>query len=181
MDNNEGKTKNVRPQRHAARLAAVQAIYQLENVQGQLSEVLSEFLKYRLQNIDEETGRLVVDNELFTRIFKNSGERSADIDRLIEAQLKDSWRLERLDSVLRATLRAGVSELLLDERHAAIVINEYVNVAREFFSGHEPGFVNGVLDNVALALGAVDKNPSEIEDFTKQQDISDSWEDEGGA
>ena len=76
--------------------------------------------------------------------------RQTDIDPLVDAKLAGGWRLNRLDSILRATLRAGAFELL--ERRdipARVIISEYVDVAKEFFNGEEPKVVNGVLDKLA--------------------------------
>ena len=79
------------------------------------------------------------------------------IDPLIDQQLAHGWRLTRIDSILRAVLRAGVFELM--ERRdvpGRVVINEYINVAHSFFSEDEPKVVNGVLDNLARQLRAAE-------------------------
>ena len=87
---------------------------------------------------------------VFGKLLRGVLRRQTDIDPLVDAKLAGGWRLNRLDSILRATLRAGAFELL--ERRdipARVIISEYVDVAKEFFNGEEPKVVNGVLDKLA--------------------------------
>ena len=86
--------------------------------------------------------------------------RQRDIDPLIDEQLATGWRLVRVDAILRAVLRAGVAELLdRADVPARVVINEYINVARFFFSEDEPRVVNGVLDKIARNCRAGEFDP----------------------
>ena len=86
--------------------------------------------------------------------------RQRDIDPLIDDQLATGWRLVRVDSILRAILRAGVCELVdRPDVPVRVVINEYINVARFFFNEDEPRVVNGILDKVARKVRAAEFEP----------------------
>ena len=131
--------------RRAARLAAVQALYQMEMMGSGAEEVAQEFIEHRF-------GELPVppDQEFFSAILDGVPQHQIEIDRAIAGALSEKWKLERVDSILRATLRAGVFELVgRREVPARVVIDEYVAVAGAFFGGDEPGFVNAALDNIA--------------------------------
>ncbi len=142
--------------RTAARLAAVQALYQMDLAGTDLNDVIAEFMRERFDvqrgPDDEETdiASKKTDRLFFADILKGVLRRQREIDPLVDDQLATGWRLVRVDSILRAILRAGVAELL--ERAdvpARVVINEYINVAHFFFSEDEPRVVNGVLDKIA--------------------------------
>ncbi len=135
------------PSRTRARLAAVQALYQMDLTQCDLSEVLDEFLTHRFETIEIYAG---ADRNFFRDIASGVAHGQTQIDSEIAAHLAEGWRLSRLDSILRAILRSGVYELL-EKRDvpARAIINEYVEIAHDFFGGEEPGVVNGVLDRVA--------------------------------
>ena len=135
------------PSRTRARLAAVQALYQMDLTQCDLSEVLDEFLSHRFQTVEIYAG---ADRDFFCDIASGAAHRQAEIDPEIAAHLAEGWRLSRIDSILRAILRSGVYELL-DKRDvpARAIVNEYVEIAHDFFGGEEPAVVNGVLDRVA--------------------------------
>ncbi len=170
---------------HAARLAAVQALYQIELADRGADSVVKEFLDYRLHVNPDQGNELIVNRELFAEIVRETSDRLEDVDKLIVESLPSNWSIGRLDAVLRATMRAGCGEFLMDKGlAAAVIIDEYINVAREFFSAREPGFVNGVLDHVAHVLGLKMKDEPEakIRDFRKDYDTSElpNWEDEGG-
>ena len=139
--------------RSVARLGSVQALYQVELTEAGAAATIEEFVRYRL-GAEVEGGALApADSELFADIVGGAWERRADIDALIAGALDERWRLERLERVVRATLRAGAYELLArPDVPARVVISEYVNVAHAFFDGGEPGFVNGVLDRLAREL-----------------------------
>jgi N utilization substance protein B len=88
--------------------------------------------------------------------------RQRDIDPLVDQQLATGWRLVRVDSILRAILRAGVFELMeRPDVPARVIINEYINVAHAFFSEDEPRVVNGVLDRIAHKLRTAELNPGQ--------------------
>ena len=136
--------------RSVARLAAVQALYQME-VSGAGSEaVVREFVEHRF-DADMEGERLApADEAYFTDIVRGVVERQSEIDRAILKRLAEGWKLERIDATLRAILRAGGFELIgRPDAPTEVVINEYVEIAKSFFDGPEPGVANGVLDAMA--------------------------------
>ena len=144
--------------RSVARLAAVQALYQMA-VSGVGAEaVVREFHDHRFDR-DVDTGgdpaaegaRLAeADESFFADLVRGVVAGQGEIDKAIAKRLAEGWRLERIDATVRAILRAGAYELT----HRAdvpteVVIDEYVELAKSFFEGPEPGFVNGALDAVA--------------------------------
>jgi N utilization substance protein B len=131
--------------RHAARLGAVQALYQMEISGGGAEEVAQEFADYRFQDLPVSP-----DAEFFAAVVSGVPQHQTEIDRAIAASLSQNWKLERVDSILRAILRCGVFELVARrDVPARVVIDEYVAVAGAFFGADEPGFVNGALDTIA--------------------------------
>jgi N utilization substance protein B len=128
--------------RRAARLAAVQALYQLDMNEGVAAAVVSEFVKHRLEpNADQP---------LFSDVVGGVADRVEEIDGLIGGALVEGWTVERLEMVLRAILRAGTYELLArPDVPPKVAISEYVEIAHAFFGGKEPGLVNGVLHRLA--------------------------------
>lgn len=131
--------------RHAARLAAVQALYQMEMNGSGAEEVGQEFVEHRFAELP-----VVPDQEFFSAILNGVPPHQVEIDRAIAGALSQNWKLERVDSILRAILRCGVFELVARrDVPARVVIDEYVAVADAFFGGDEPGFVNAALDAIA--------------------------------
>ena len=131
--------------RHAARLGAVQALYQMEMSGGGADEVAQEFAEHRFAELP-----VMPDEEFFTAIVKGVPQHQVEIDRAIAGSLSEKWKLERVDSILRAILRCGVFELVARrDVPARVVIDEYVAVSGAFFGGDEPGFVNAALDTIA--------------------------------
>ena len=135
------------PSRTRARLAAVQALYQMDLTQRDLSQVLDEFISHRFNTVEIYEG---ADRSFFRDVASGVAHGQAKIDSEIAGHLAEGWRLSRIDSIMRAILRSGVYELL-EKRDvpARAILNEYVEIARDFFGGEEPGVVNGVLDRVA--------------------------------
>ncbi len=133
--------------RTRARLACVQALYQMDLTQRDLSAVLNEFISHRFDTVEIYAG---ADRSFFSDLASGVAHCQAEIDAEITAHLAEGWRLSRIDSILRAILRSGVYELLHErDVPARATINEYVEIAHDFFGGEEPGVVNGVLDRVA--------------------------------
>jgi N utilization substance protein B len=146
----------------AARLAAVQALYQMELTGADVSEVSEEFVRHRLDGEGEGEALVPADRALFTELLNVAVARQLDIDNLIEAALAEGWTLARLDSTLRALLRAASAELMAcSDTPARVVIDEYVDVAHAFYAGEEPSFVNGVLDSLARRLRPGELSPRE--------------------
>jgi N utilization substance protein B len=145
-------SREARPanQRGAARLAAVQALYQMELAGTDIADVVAEFEAFRLgKEIDGEQYRSA-DAGWFRDLVAGVVAEQRSIDPAIHAALARDWPLGRVDATLRAILRAGVYEL----RHrpdvpGRVVITEYVDVAKAFFGEDEPRIVNGVLDRLA--------------------------------
>jgi N utilization substance protein B len=137
-------------QRGAARLAAVQALYQMDIGGTGVLEVVAEYETHRLgQEIDGDT-YLKADPSWFRSIVSGVVRDQVNIDPLIRSALLEDWPLSRLDSTLRAILRAGTFEIL--ERKdvpIAVIVTEYVEIARAFFGDEEPRLVNAVLDRLA--------------------------------
>ncbi len=136
--------------RSAARLAAVQALYQMDMAQTGLNEVIAEFTEDRIPNAEVDALIGGADGVFFADILRGVVRRQRDIDPSIDKTLATGWRLVRVDSILRAILRAAMFELLeRSDVPARVVINEYINVAHAFFIEDEPRVVNGVLDKLA--------------------------------
>ena len=140
-------------QRGAARLAAVQALYQMDLGGATLPDVIAEFETNRLgKEVDGEQYR-DADAAFFRDIVSGVVGDQRALDPAIDAALTADWRLGRVDATLRAILRSGAFELA----HRAdvpgrVVISEYVDVAKAFFEGEVPAMVNGVLDTLARQL-----------------------------
>jgi N utilization substance protein B len=131
--------------RGAARLAAVQALYQMELAGTGAEEVAAEFADHRFVEFADAP-----DPDFFTSIVTGVPQHQIEIDKAIAACLSQSWTLARVDSILRAILRAAAFELVARrDVPAKVVIDEYVGIARDFFAGDEPGFVNAALDTMA--------------------------------
>jgi N utilization substance protein B len=143
--------------RSAARVAAVQALYQMDLAGTDLNDVIAEFIGLRFGDKAEEQALKDADQAYFADIVRGVVRRQREIDPLVDQQLAQGWRLTRIDSILRAVLRAGVLELLeRSDVPARVVISEYVNVAHAFLADDEPKVVNGVLDRLARRLRAAE-------------------------
>lgn len=156
----EAATRNRHPaggpdRRRQARLAAVQALYQVDMGKLTPRSVIFEFLEHRL---DEEIDGLRlgrIDRTLFGELVEKVPQRRGELDDMIAAVLGEEWSVERLETVLRIILECGAYEMA--ERQAVparAIINEYVEMARAFFNEREPSLVNGVLDKLAHTLRA---------------------------
>jgi len=161
--------------RSAARLAAVQALYQMDVAGTDLNDVLIEFqtnyfsgaeiggdkdaAPEPVSNVadsddeDAKSNSLQLDHGYFEDILKGILKSQTALDPLIDEHLRSGWRLNRIDSTLRAILRAGAYEL--QSRHelsVGLIIDEYLNIAHAFFEGDEPKVVNAVLDKLAKSI-----------------------------
>ena len=136
--------------RSAARLAAVQALYQQEMEGTPLAPLLHEFHLHRLGATIEDETYAEAEVDFFNDVVKGVDARREEIDALITANLAEGWAIERLDRPLRQILRAGAYELLARaDIPTGSIINEYLDVAHAFYDKKEKGFVNGVLDAIA--------------------------------
>jgi N utilization substance protein B len=151
----KGSGKSAALARSQARLAAVQALYQMDMAETDLAAVIEEFKAHRLGHELDNGTAAEVDPEHFVGVLRGVVRRQREIDPLIDQQLAQGWRLTRVDSIVRAILRAAVFELMeLTAVPARVVISEYIEVAHAFFEGDEPKVVNGVLDSLARKLRA---------------------------
>lgn len=145
---------------------AVQALYQMDIAQTDLSKILVEFTSVQLEETpaptDAANDNNPADNKLFENIARGVVVAQREIDPHIQNHLADGWRLSRIDSTLRAILRAGSYELLVREDiPLKVVISEYVDIAHAFFDGDEPKVVNAVLDRIGRqARGALSNTES---------------------
>jgi len=140
--------------RSAARLAAVQALYQQHMEKTPLNRLLDEFHQHRLGAEIEDVRFADAETAFFDDIVKGVDGRRDEIDLLLSEKLAQGWTLARLDKTMLQILRAGAYELLArQDVTKATAISEYVDVAKAFFDDREAKFVNGVLDAVAKAAG----------------------------
>jgi len=145
-------------ERSAARLVAVQALYEMDMVGADANQVLEEFLMNRWRKVvpsDSAQGAgdeplAEPDKEWLSELVHGVTKHRKELDSLIDPALQGDLTLERLESLIRVILRAGTYELRTKRNiPTAVVINEYLDVAHAFFEGNEPNLVNGVLDHVA--------------------------------
>jgi N utilization substance protein B len=130
-----------------ARLAAVQVLYQMELSGLTIEQAQSELAAGRVPASEDGPIEGGIDQEHFALIVSGAVDQQSAIDTLISRHLAPGWRLERIDAVSRAILRAGVVELwrCLDTP-LAVIANEFVEIARAFFDSAEPKFINATLD-----------------------------------
>ena len=155
--------------RGSARLSAVQALYQMDIGGVGLSEVVAEYENFRIGHEVDGAVYLEADVSWFRGIVGGVVKDQKSIDPIIHQALTNNWPLSRIDSTLRAILRAAVFELTKrSDVDARVVVTEYVEIAKAFFDSEEPKMVNGVLNVIARRL-----RPDEF-------DPQPSNEDEGG-
>ena len=158
MSRKRAKPRPVLQKRRAARLAAVQALYQAENGEQPIQAVISEFNAHRLDAIlatleEPRPQSPEVDREWFAIVAAGAFERRSELDEVLSSCLNKGWTLARCGYLLRACLRAGAFELLeRTDVPVKSVINEYVELAQLFLSADEAGFVNAVLDKASAQL-----------------------------
>ena len=139
-----------RQSRSVARLAAVQALYQMEASSIGVEHVIREFVEHRFDRDVDGVTLASADEGFFAELVRGVVAQQGRVDAAIVKRLAEGWRLERLDATVRAILRAGAYELAhRPDVPTEVAIDEYVEVAKSFFEGTEPGFVNGALDAVA--------------------------------
>jgi N utilization substance protein B len=141
--------------RSAARLAAVQALYQQEMEGTPVARLLKEFHDHRLGATIEDERYHDAERDFFDDLVSGVDARRLELDRLIAGRLAEGWSLERLDRPMRAILRAGAYEVIArPDVPVGSVISEYVDVAHAFYDKRESGFVNGLLDAIAKQVRA---------------------------
>ncbi|MEM6848692.1 MAG: transcription antitermination factor NusB [Pseudomonadota bacterium] len=150
VPNGKPRRSKAANKRAVARLAAVQALYQMDLTGQGARDIVKEFELFRLkQDLDGEILR-AIDMGWFDGIVSGVVTHQRAIDQAIDDALKAGWPLARIDVTLRAVLRAGVFELMQrPEVPVRVALSEYVEVAKAFFGGDEPRLANGVLDHIA--------------------------------
>jgi N utilization substance protein B len=136
--------------RSVARLAAVQALYQMETAGAGVETVIREFSDHRF-GADIEGVRLAqADEAFFAELVRGVVAEQSAVDGAVTRRLAPGWRLERIDATARAILRCGAFEVMRrPDVPAEVAIDEYVEIAKSFFDGAEPGFINAALDAIA--------------------------------
>lgn len=148
--------------RSAARLAAVQALYQVEVGDIRPEVAILDFINNRVDEDLDGISLAGLDKALFAELVRNVHGEREQLDDMLSAVLAEDWPVERLDSVLRLILRAGAYELASrPETPTRTAISEYVDLAHAFFGGKEPGMANGVLDRLARSLRLEDFEDTE--------------------
>ena len=143
-------TSKQRRARTVSRLAAVQALYQMELAGEGVDVIVKEFRDHRFDADIDGAPLAEADEDWFSDIVHGVVEDQRGIDEAVKARLASNWRLERLDATLRALLRCGAWELKSKpDVPREIVIDEYVELAKAFFDEAEAKFVNAALDGVA--------------------------------
>ena len=145
--------------RTAARVAAVQALFQIEQNDERADTVIQQFLVHRFgTTLDNETyndGYIPeADTRLFSSIVKQSVSQRGTILELLSETLPSTWPVSRLDPVLRALFQAAIGEALEKDLPSGVLINEYLDIAHGFFSGDEPQLGNGVVATFVTVLNA---------------------------
>ena len=148
------RTLSGRQPRSVARLAAVQALYQMETAGAGVDTVVREFSDHRFGADIEGAALAEADEAFFAEVVRGVVADQAAVDQAVARHLAKGWRLDRIDATLRAILRAGAYELTgRPDIPIEVVIDEYVEIAKSFFEGPEPGFVNAALDAIARDRG----------------------------
>lgn len=146
----EAERKLVAARRAGARLAAVQALYQMEQTEQSARSVVADFMEDRLGLNDEGEPVEEADPDIFRAIVDGVVAHQEEIDAAIMKRLAEGWKIERLDATSRAILRGAVYELIAETGlPSQIILDEYVSIAHAFFEGAEPKFINGLLDAVS--------------------------------
>ncbi len=177
MNTTAEKQRSRAGRRSAARLAAVQALYQYEDQvlagDDDIESVILEFLTHRdgavVDQGDDGVAVAAFDGDMFADIARGVARRLPSIDPLISGALSAAWPLARLEKILRNVMRCGVYELQMrPDVPFRVIINEYVELARDFFDTDEPAMVNAVLDRIARELRPDERGgPKSIDDDAK--------------
>ena len=146
----EPKSSAPPSRRQAARLAAVQALYQWQEGQHGPAEIIEQFLKVRIGEAGEGGMRRDADRPLFKDVVEGTVLHKEELEQTVTGALAEDWTWARVDRLVRAILLAGAYELIhRKDVPPKVAINEYVEIAHAFYDQGEPNFVNSVLDRVA--------------------------------
>ena len=136
--------------RTLGRLAAVQALFQIEQTEESASAVVLEFLDIRLKK--KEKGRQKIDTTFFANLVEGAWACHEKSDEILKGAIKAGWSLDRIESVSRAIFRAALYELIETQTPSAVIIDEYLNITHSFFNDSEVSFVNGVLNTLSQKI-----------------------------
>jgi N utilization substance protein B len=143
--------------RRGARLAAVQALYQMDVAGKGVLEAIGEFETHWMGKEVEGITLPEAERNFFRDVLNGVVREQRPVDRAVDGALADGWPLRRIEAVLRSVLRAGTYELMFrKDVPAKAVISEYVTVCRSFYEGDEPGLANAVLDRIAREARAAE-------------------------
>ncbi len=163
ISKNPGSSQAGRTGRSVARLAAVQALYQMELSGVDVDTVILEFISDRFGREIDGEAYMEADQTLFAELVRGVVARQREIDPLVARTVSAGWALPRLDATLRALIRTGAYELMARaDIPVKVILSEYIDIAHAFFSGDEPGFANGVLDKIARLV-----RPEAFDDHAK--------------
>lgn len=141
--------------RYAARFAAVQAIYQHDSAPQPALAIIHQFVGQRFTQKTDDVTYIKPDVDLFRTIILGVMDHQERIDGLIMQFLSTEWPFNRLDNVIKSILRCAVLELLgITEVPVPVIVNEYLNLTKDYFTEKEVAFVNGTLDSIAKFLAA---------------------------
>ena len=145
--------------RTGARLAAIQALFQIEQSNNRSTDVVLEFLEHRLNqdnstiDLDHDNITIPIDKNFFSTLVRGAVQEQDIIDEMITSCLAQGWALDRIESVIRSILRVAAFELKeLKSIPAAVIINEYIDLTKSFYETKEASFVNGILDQLTKIL-----------------------------
>lgn len=156
------KKQNRQRASSAARLAAVQALYQMELTGESWAKIAGEFEAHRFGEIIDGEELADADRDLFRLVLEGAVLEQRTVDKAIDSVLKEGWPLKRIDPTLRALFRAAGSEFVARPQSPdRVIINEYVEVAKAFFEKEEPRFANAVIDRLGKTLRNGDESPPE--------------------
>ncbi len=134
----------------AARFYVVQALFQMEAIHQDLSEIKDEFENFRIGAEQDGIKYNDADKKYFRKILDVAVQNQSQIDKLTDQALVEKWPIDKIDPTIRAIFRGGVAELLIKKAPVNVVINEFVDIAKAFFpEGKETKFVNAVLDHIS--------------------------------
>jgi N utilization substance protein B len=151
------KEKRKANKRGAARLAAVQALYQMDLAGTGINEILAEFESHWLGREVEGAQYLPAEAAFFRELVSGVLDDQRTLDPMIDQALEQGWPLKRIETILRAVLRAGTYELIKrQDVPARVVVTEYADIAAAFVEREETGMVNAVLDQLARRLRAAE-------------------------
>jgi N utilization substance protein B len=145
--------KTIFRDRTVGRLAAVQALFQIEQTGSSANEVILEFLTLRLNNKEDQP--LKSNTSFFRKLVEGAWKNHDQSDAMIQGSLKEGWNLDRIEPVTRAILRAALYEVCDTKTPTAVIIDEYLNITHDFFDKTEVSFVNGILNSISQKVRPV--------------------------